>query len=96
MDFYKSDLPLERFVKCIGTDNTELYEFFKEQLGESCNIEEIEARATSLHKGKMETIEAREGVKDYLEEAKKSDIKLALLQVPQKSGLLIIWVNSDC
>ncbi|MFD6441180.1 HAD family hydrolase [Peribacillus sp. NPDC060186] len=78
MGFYKSDLPLEHFVKCIGTDNTELYEFFKEQLGESCNIEEIEARAKNLHKVKMKTSQAREGVKDYLEEAKKFGYKTAL------------------
>lgn len=88
MDFYKSDLPLERFVKCIGTDNTELYEFFKEQLGESCNIEEIEARATSLHKVKMKTFEAREGVKDYLEEAKKLGYKIALASSSTKE-----WVT---
>lgn len=88
MGFYKSDLPLERFVKCIGTDNTELYAFFKEQLGESCNIEEIEARATSLHKVKMKTFEAREGVKDYLEEAKKLGYKIALASSSTKE-----WVT---
>lgn len=86
--FYQCDLPLEHFVKCIGTDNTELYAFFKEQLGEECNIEEIEARAASLHKGKMETFEAREGVKDYLEEAKKLGYKIALASSSTKE-----WVT---
>jgi putative hydrolase of the HAD superfamily len=45
MAFYESDLPLEHFVTCIGTDNTELNQYFKDQLGERCNIEEIESRA---------------------------------------------------
>lgn len=78
MDFYKCDLPLEHFVKCIGTDNNVLYEYFKDQLGDSCNIEEIEARANSLHKVKMKMPQAREGVKDYLEEARKFGYKIAL------------------
>ncbi|MFJ7978282.1 HAD family hydrolase [Peribacillus sp. JNUCC 23] len=88
MGFYKSDLPLEHFVKCIGTDNTELHEFFKEQLGESCNIEEIETRAKSLHKVKMETSQARVGVKDYLEEAKKLGYRIALASSSTKE-----WVT---
>lgn len=88
MGFYKSELPLEHFVKCIGTDNTELHEFFKEQLGESCNIEEIETRAKNLHKVKMKTSQARVGVKDYLEEAKKLGYKIALASSSTKE-----WVT---
>lgn len=30
MSLYKVDLPLERFVECVGSDNTALYEFFKQ------------------------------------------------------------------
>jgi putative hydrolase of the HAD superfamily len=78
MGFYKVDFPLEHFVKCIGTDDTVLHEFFKERLGESCNIEEIKARAKSLHKVKMKVPQAREGVKEYLEEARKFGYKIAL------------------
>lgn len=89
MGFYKSDLPLEQFVKCIGTDDTELHKFFKKQLGESYNIEEIEARAKSLHKIKMKTTQAREGVKDYLEEAKKLGYKIALASSSTKD-----WVTN--
>jgi putative hydrolase of the HAD superfamily len=88
MGFYKSDLPLEQFVKCIGTDDTELHQFFKKQLGESYNIEEIEARAKNLHKIKMKTTQAREGVKDYLEEAKKIGYKIALASSSTKN-----WVT---
>jgi putative hydrolase of the HAD superfamily len=77
MTFYESDLPLERFVTCIGTDNTELNQYFKDQLGERCNIEEIESRAKSLHEVKMKTAQAREGVKDYLEEAKRNGYTIA-------------------
>lgn len=88
MSLYKVDLPLERFVECVGSDNTALYEFFKQQLGESCNIEEIEAKAKSLYKIKMKTPQAREGVKDYLEEAKKLGYKIAIASSSTKE-----WVT---
>ncbi len=78
MGFYQADLPLERFVHCIGTDDTLLHAFFREQLGERCNIDEIEARAKSLHKGKMKTPQAREGVREYLEESRNMGYKIAL------------------
>lgn len=88
MGFYKCDLPLEQFVKCIGTDDTVLYEFFKDQLGDDCNIEEIEARAKSLHKVKMKTPQAREGVEDYLKEARNLGYKIALASSSTKE-----WVT---
>lgn len=78
MSFYDSHLPLEQFVKCIGTHDTVLHDFFKEQLGESCNIDEIEEKARSIHKVKMKDPQAREGVKDYLEAAKEFGYKIAL------------------
>lgn len=87
MAFYESDLPLEHFVTCIGTDNTELNQYFKDQLGERCNIEEIESRE-SLHEVKMKTAQAREGVQDYLEEAKRNGYTIALASSSTKE-----WVT---
>ncbi|KAB7671248.1 HAD family hydrolase [Bacillus sp. B1-b2] len=75
---YQCELPLEYFVKCVGTDNTELHHYFQEQLGERCNIEDIESRAKNIHIDKMKKPIAREGVKDYLEEAQKYGYKIAL------------------
>ncbi|KWW17616.1 MULTISPECIES: HAD family hydrolase [Peribacillus] len=88
MVFYEADLPLERFVTCIGTDNTELNAFFKSQLGDRYNSEEIETKAKSLHEGKMKTPKAREGVKEYLEEAKNAGYKIALASSSSKE-----WVT---
>ncbi|WP_285769453.1 HAD family hydrolase [Peribacillus sp. SI8-4] len=88
MGFYETDLPLEQFVTCIGTDNTELNAYFQSQLGERYNINEIETKAKSLHEGKMKTPEAREGVKEYLEEARKSGYKIALASSSSKE-----WVT---
>lgn len=78
MNFYKGDLPLSEFAKCIGTDDTVLYAYFKEQLGEDCDLEDIKNRASAIHKGKMEAAQAREGVKEYLQEAKELGLKIGL------------------
>lgn len=75
---YDIDLPLNEFAKCIGTHDTVLFDYFRSQLGESCDIEEIEERARELHKIKMAQVQAREGVKEYLEEARSSGMKIAL------------------
>jgi putative hydrolase of the HAD superfamily len=78
LGYYNVDLPLEHYVKSVGSDNTVLYEFFKQQLGESCNIEEIDTKAESIYKEKMKTPQAREGVKDYLQEANDLGYKIAI------------------
>ncbi|MGE8205611.1 HAD family hydrolase [Heyndrickxia sp. NPDC080065] len=88
MGYYNSDLPLEHFAKCIGTDNNVLYEFFKEQLGEKCNIEEIETMAKGFYNQKMKELNAREGVKDYLDEAKSLGYKIGLASSSTKE-----WVT---
>lgn len=89
LSLYNFELPLEQFVKCIGSDDTVLFKYLKEQLGESCNLEEIEAKAKSIHKVKMKTPQVREGVKDYLEEARKLGYKIALASSSTKE-----WVTN--
>ncbi|WP_051404968.1 HAD family hydrolase [Bacillus cihuensis] len=89
LDLYKVKLPLEQFVKCIGSDDTELFRYCREQIGENCNIEEIEEKAKGIHKEKMKTPLAREGVKEYLEEASKLKYKIALASSSTKE-----WVTN--
>lgn len=88
LNFHQAELPLEEFAKCIGTDDTVLYEYFRKQLGESCNTEEIKSRAYEIHKEKMAAVQAREGVKEYLQEAKRSGYKIALASSSSRE-----WVN---
>lgn len=74
---YNEDFPLEVFVKCIGTDDLALNAFIGEKLGIE-SIEIIKSLAKEYHKAKMEPLDIREGVKDYLIEAKKLGIKIGL------------------
>ncbi len=89
LSLYKFELPLEQFVKCIGSDDTVLFKYLKEQLGESCNLEEIGATAQRIFKLKMEIPQAREGVKNYLGEARKLGYKIALASSSTKE-----WVTN--
>ncbi len=75
---YSVELPLEQFARCIGTDDTVLYEYFREHLGEIMNEDEVRLKADKIYKEKMKTPLVREGVKEYLEEAKELGLKIAL------------------
>lgn len=74
---YNVDFPLEVFVKCIGTDDAALNAFIEEKLGiESIDI--IMNLAKENHKAKMELLDIREGVKEYLIEAQNLGLKIGL------------------
>ncbi|KYD10001.1 HAD family hydrolase [Heyndrickxia sporothermodurans] len=89
MKSYKCDLPLEQFSKCIGSDDTALYAYFKEQLGDDCDIQEIEDAAKTFYEKKMTAPVARAGVKEYLEDAKKLGYKISLATSSSK-----MWVTN--
>ncbi|PGY14806.1 HAD family hydrolase [Bacillus cereus] len=75
---YGGELPLEEFAKCIGTTDEVLYAYLKEQLKEKFNEHALRGKVTTLHKEKMKMPKARDGVKEYLEEAKELGLKIAL------------------
>ncbi len=85
---YQFDLPLAEFGECIGSDETVLNTYFKKNLGESCNVDEIETRAFDIYKTKMSSPEARIGVLDYLQEANKTGYKIGLASSSSKE-----WVT---
>lgn len=86
---YQFDLPLAQFGECIGSDETVLSNYFKKNLGESCNVDEIETRAYDIYKTKMNFPEARIGVLDYLQEASEMGYKIGLASSSSKE-----WVTN--
>ncbi|PLS16464.1 HAD family hydrolase [Bacillus sp. M6-12] len=89
MTSYNVDLPLQEFAKCIGTSDTVLFAYLEEQMGETCNKEEIEEKAKSIVLAKMTSPKAREGVHEYLEEARNSGYQIALASSSSKE-----WVTT--
>lgn len=75
---YGAELPLERFAECVGTTDDVLHEVFRELIGDRASFEEIETQASRLVDEKMKAPIAREGVTEYLKEAKQRGCRIAL------------------
>lgn len=75
---YGGDLSLEEFAKCIGTTDEVLYAYMKEQLKEKFHKETLKEKVSFLHREKMKVPVARDGVKEYLEEARRLNLKIGL------------------
>ncbi|MFD1427366.1 HAD family hydrolase [Kroppenstedtia sanguinis] len=78
LEYYQFDLPLEEFVKCVGSDDTVLFVYLQEKLGDALDADLIRTRAKMWHTEKVKEAQAREGVAQYLEDARKADLKIAL------------------
>ncbi|HWO98526.1 MAG TPA: HAD family hydrolase [Bacillus sp. (in: firmicutes)] len=71
-------LSLAEFASYIGTDSVALYEFLTNQLLGKMTKEEIVEKGHALHREKLLLPIAREGVYEYLEEAKKRGLRIGL------------------
>ncbi|MBS4209980.1 HAD family hydrolase [Bacillus sp. FJAT-50079] len=75
---FQFDLPLEEFVKCVGSNDTLLFSYLKEVIGEELDADQIRKSAGILHEKLVQEAEAREGVAEYLRDAKNAGITIAL------------------
>lgn len=83
------NLDLKGYSRCIGTGNDVLYSYFRELAGSSVNCELLEERATVRYENMMKAPVLREGVKEYLDEAKQNNMKIALASSSSKD-----WVHT--
>ena len=88
---YGGDLPLEEFAKCIGTTDDVLYAYLNDQLKEKFNKHALKEKVKTLHKEKMKITEARDGVKEYLQEAKEMGLKIALASSSSREWVIPFW-----
>jgi putative hydrolase of the HAD superfamily len=72
------EFPLEIFTPCVGTHGTIIDEYIEEKLGENVRVEEVRRRVRECHRNKIINIGARDGVRDYLEQAKELDLRIGL------------------
>ncbi|ADU29009.1 HAD family hydrolase [Evansella cellulosilytica] len=77
---YQLDLPLEVYAQCIGSnfDGYDPYFSLKKQAQELVNIDETKNKARTIHKRLMKEQQLRPGVVEYLQDAKRLGLKVAL------------------
>ncbi|MFC0273266.1 HAD family hydrolase [Metabacillus herbersteinensis] len=73
-----SELPINEYGFYIGTDSSDLYDFILSKANISMTHEEIIEKSSVLHKEKLKYPIARDGVEDYLKEAKSKGLKIGL------------------
>lgn len=82
---YQFELPLDVFVACVGSDDTTLINYLKKELAGNFDYDSFLDAASTLHREKMKVAEAREGVGQYLEDARKYGLKIALATSSKRS-----------
>ncbi len=86
---YGVELALEEFAKVIGTTDEVLYEYLQKHATKPFTRDDIEKAAHELYKTKIDTLTLREGVEDYLKEAKQLGLKIGLASSSSRA-----WVTS--
>mgnify|MGYP001120548561 CR=1 FL=1 len=75
---FQSELSLSEFGRFIGTSSKEFGELLERKVQSKMNFREIKEMAMSIHKEKMKNALAREGVREYLDEAKSLGLSIGL------------------
>lgn len=77
---YGAGLPLAEWASCIGTSHHafDVFGYLEGKLGRPVDRKELSDRHRRMIMGRLEVMEPRPGVREYLEEARKLRIALAL------------------
>lgn len=73
---YDVEFPLEIFLPCVGTKGTIIDQYIEGKLGNK--VKEIRQLVRECHREKIVDIDIREGVRDYLTQAKELGLKIGL------------------
>ncbi|WP_199620384.1 HAD family hydrolase [Paenibacillus alkalitolerans] len=72
------DLPLEVFAHGIGTYDDSLFRYITDKMGSEDGLEDVKRRAFAKHHEKAATLPLRDGVEDYLKDASRLGLRIAL------------------
>ncbi|RSK29221.1 HAD family hydrolase [Bacillus sp. HMF5848] len=85
---YDMDLPMEVFTACIGSTDEPFITYYESHPRKQLEYVELSKLAGKLHKEKAKHLELREGVLDYLHDAKRLGLKIGLASSSS-------WVNIE-
>lgn len=89
MKDYNYDLPVHEFAICIGTKDDVLYSFLEDKLQRIINRDEVRNKTKNLVNEKVYSLLLREGVLEYLDEAKSLGLKVGLASSSSRK-----WVDA--
>lgn len=75
---FEMELPLEEFAKCVGSNDNWLFKYLEKEITDHLDADDIRRRAGILHTQYVKEAQAREGVVEYLTDAHKAGLKIAL------------------
>ncbi|MFK9093047.1 HAD family hydrolase [Bacillus salipaludis] len=78
LEKHSVELDLAGYSRCVGTGNDVLYPYIHEITGKPVDCEQLENDAYDKVRVKMNALILREGVKEYLEEAKQHNLIIGL------------------
>ncbi|WP_409305979.1 HAD-IA family hydrolase [Peribacillus sp. SCS-155] len=79
---------LKEYSKCSGTGNAVLIKYFQQITKNALDFETIQVLALERYKEKLQTPILREGVLDYLLQAKELDLKIGLASSSSRSWVV--------
>ncbi|WP_082687089.1 HAD family phosphatase [Bacillus sp. FJAT-27445] len=89
MGEFGCELPLEEFSKVIGTTDEVLKDYFQKTTGITVDEAGLHLKTNELYRQKSGGLELREGVREYLEEARELGLKIGLASSSRRD-----WVES--
>jgi len=86
---YGVDLPLETFSQCVGSTDDALFEHMEARATKRFDREEIDQQAEERYKDFVSGLVLRDGVLDYLQEARRLGLRIGLASSSRRE-----WVES--
>lgn len=77
-ELHDADIDLLAYSACIGTNDSRIIAYFSSVLGFQVDFEVIETASLRKYEEKMKSPKLREGVLEYLEEARRLGLKIGL------------------
>jgi putative hydrolase of the HAD superfamily len=75
---YQVEFPLEVFSSFVGTHGSEFDAYLERQAGALADLQAVKRTASERHREKIKQMDAREGVREFLTEAKAGGLRIGL------------------
>lgn len=75
---FQLELTVETFASFVGTHGADFDQYLIDMAGKQADLADVKRMAGELHREKIKELDAREGVREYLQEAKALGLRIGL------------------